>query len=209
MRVRCPHYPHVLDRVQGAAHFMVTDEEARQIMREPLTLVSGIWPGSWRANWRRVSARRRWTLQPPRQHSRSATLTCPTGRRSEPVNQFGQFVDRPFIWLAVGMKWTAPCVTAHAVNHVTAHCRTGYAGHLPHCVSSPSSRHAVPTSSYFAHRLPCLTAEHSLPLISPQSERLGPLPTAHCWSYNPPAAMLPLQSPAQTLRVCYSSFSIS
>lgn len=36
-----PYYLHVLDRVQGAAHFMVSDEEARQIMRELLTLVSG------------------------------------------------------------------------------------------------------------------------------------------------------------------------
>lgn len=36
-----PYYLHVLDRVQGAAHFMVNDEEARAIMRELLTLVSG------------------------------------------------------------------------------------------------------------------------------------------------------------------------
>lgn len=36
-----PYYLHVLDRVQGAAHFMVSDEKARQIMRELLTLVSG------------------------------------------------------------------------------------------------------------------------------------------------------------------------
>jgi len=36
-----PYYIHVLDRVQGAAHFMVGDEEARVIMRELLTLVSG------------------------------------------------------------------------------------------------------------------------------------------------------------------------
>ncbi|MDT9802799.1 EF-P beta-lysylation protein EpmB [Klebsiella oxytoca] len=36
-----PYYLHVLDRVQGAAHFMVCDEEARVIMRELLTLVSG------------------------------------------------------------------------------------------------------------------------------------------------------------------------
>ena len=36
-----PYYLHVLDKVQGAAHFMVTDDEARQIMRELLTLVSG------------------------------------------------------------------------------------------------------------------------------------------------------------------------
>ncbi|MCP5762122.1 EF-P beta-lysylation protein EpmB, partial [Klebsiella pneumoniae] len=36
-----PYYLHVLDRVQGAAHFMVTDEEARKIMHELLTLVSG------------------------------------------------------------------------------------------------------------------------------------------------------------------------
>jgi hypothetical protein len=35
-----PYYLHVLDKVQGAAHFMV-DEEARAIMRELLTLVSG------------------------------------------------------------------------------------------------------------------------------------------------------------------------
>lgn len=36
-----PYYLHVLDKVQGAAHFMITDDEARQIMRELLTLVSG------------------------------------------------------------------------------------------------------------------------------------------------------------------------
>ncbi|MBS0849109.1 EF-P beta-lysylation protein EpmB [Citrobacter sp. JGM124] len=36
-----PYYLHVLDKVQGAAHFMVGDEEARVIMRELLTLVSG------------------------------------------------------------------------------------------------------------------------------------------------------------------------
>ncbi|MFK3706149.1 EF-P beta-lysylation protein EpmB [Klebsiella sp. NPDC088457] len=36
-----PYYLHVLDKVQGAAHFMVEDEEARAIMRELLTLVSG------------------------------------------------------------------------------------------------------------------------------------------------------------------------
>ncbi|HAZ53963.1 MAG TPA: EF-P beta-lysylation protein EpmB [Franconibacter helveticus] len=36
-----PYYLHVLDKVQGAAHFMVSDEEAREIMRELLTLVSG------------------------------------------------------------------------------------------------------------------------------------------------------------------------
>ena len=36
-----PYYIHVLDKVQGAAHFMVSDEEARTIMRELLTLVSG------------------------------------------------------------------------------------------------------------------------------------------------------------------------
>ena len=36
-----PYYLHVLDRVQGAAHFMVSDEEARVIMRELLTLGTG------------------------------------------------------------------------------------------------------------------------------------------------------------------------
>ena len=36
-----PYYLHVLDKVQGAAHFMVSDDEARHIMRELLTLVSG------------------------------------------------------------------------------------------------------------------------------------------------------------------------
>ena len=36
-----PYYLHVLDKVQGAAHFLVSDEEARTIMRELLTLVSG------------------------------------------------------------------------------------------------------------------------------------------------------------------------
>lgn len=36
-----PYYLHVLDRVQGAAHFMVSDEDARAIVRELLTLVSG------------------------------------------------------------------------------------------------------------------------------------------------------------------------
>ena len=36
-----PYYLHVLDKVQGAAHFLVSDEEAREIVRELLTLVSG------------------------------------------------------------------------------------------------------------------------------------------------------------------------
>lgn len=36
-----PYYLHVLDKVQGAAHFLVSDEEAREIMRELLTLISG------------------------------------------------------------------------------------------------------------------------------------------------------------------------
>lgn len=36
-----PYYLHVLDKVQGAAHFMVEDEEARQIMRQLLSLTSG------------------------------------------------------------------------------------------------------------------------------------------------------------------------
>lgn len=36
-----PYYIHVLDKVQGASHFMVGDDEARAIMRELLTLVSG------------------------------------------------------------------------------------------------------------------------------------------------------------------------
>ncbi|GDX07376.1 EF-P beta-lysylation protein EpmB [Buttiauxella sp. A111] len=36
-----PYYLHVLDKVQGAAHFMVSDDEARLIMRELLTLISG------------------------------------------------------------------------------------------------------------------------------------------------------------------------
>jgi EF-P beta-lysylation protein EpmB len=36
-----PYYLHVLDKVQGAAHFMVSDDEARMIMRELLTMVSG------------------------------------------------------------------------------------------------------------------------------------------------------------------------
>lgn len=36
-----PYYLHVLDKVQGAAHFLVSDDEARRIMRELLTLISG------------------------------------------------------------------------------------------------------------------------------------------------------------------------
>ncbi|MEB8679190.1 EF-P beta-lysylation protein EpmB [Cronobacter malonaticus] len=36
-----PYYLHVLDKVQGAAHFMVSDDEARAIMRELLSRVSG------------------------------------------------------------------------------------------------------------------------------------------------------------------------
>ncbi|XTZ40613.1 EF-P beta-lysylation protein EpmB [Salmonella enterica] len=36
-----PYYLHVLDKVEGAAHFIVSDEEARAIMRELLTQVSG------------------------------------------------------------------------------------------------------------------------------------------------------------------------
>ena len=36
-----PYYLHVLDHVQGAAHFLVTDSEAKEIMRTLMTLVSG------------------------------------------------------------------------------------------------------------------------------------------------------------------------
>lgn len=36
-----PYYLHVLDRVQGAAHFMVQDTQAREIMRQLLEKVSG------------------------------------------------------------------------------------------------------------------------------------------------------------------------
>lgn len=36
-----PYYLHVLDKVQGAAHYLVSDDEARNIMRELLTLISG------------------------------------------------------------------------------------------------------------------------------------------------------------------------
>lgn len=36
-----PYYLHVLDKVQGAAHFYVSDEEAREIMRALLSKVSG------------------------------------------------------------------------------------------------------------------------------------------------------------------------
>jgi len=36
-----PYYLHVLDKVQGAAHFYVSDERAREIMRELLGQVSG------------------------------------------------------------------------------------------------------------------------------------------------------------------------
>ncbi|MGR6820063.1 EF-P beta-lysylation protein EpmB, partial [Acinetobacter baumannii] len=36
-----PYYLHVLDKVQGAAHFMVPDNEAREIMKSLMSLVSG------------------------------------------------------------------------------------------------------------------------------------------------------------------------
>ncbi|MBK4716005.1 MULTISPECIES: EF-P beta-lysylation protein EpmB [Tenebrionibacter/Tenebrionicola group] len=36
-----PYYLHVLDKVQGAAHFLVSDDEARQIMRDLMSRVSG------------------------------------------------------------------------------------------------------------------------------------------------------------------------
>jgi KamA family protein len=36
-----PYYIHVLDKVQGAAHFMVSDDEARLIMKGLLSKVSG------------------------------------------------------------------------------------------------------------------------------------------------------------------------
>ncbi|WP_029686528.1 EF-P beta-lysylation protein EpmB [Tatumella saanichensis] len=36
-----PYYLHVLDKVQGAAHFYVSDDQARKIMRELLSLTSG------------------------------------------------------------------------------------------------------------------------------------------------------------------------
>jgi L-lysine 2,3-aminomutase len=79
-----PYYLHVLDRVQGAAHFMVTDEEARQIMRELLTLVSGYMVPSWRARLAESRARRRWICSCG---STSWRYLLPTGR--EKGNQFG------------------------------------------------------------------------------------------------------------------------
>jgi len=36
-----PYYIHVLDKVQGAAHFMVSDEQARNIMQQLLSKISG------------------------------------------------------------------------------------------------------------------------------------------------------------------------
>ena len=36
-----PYYLHVLDKVQGAAHFYVSDDEARALVRQLLTMVSG------------------------------------------------------------------------------------------------------------------------------------------------------------------------
>lgn len=36
-----PYYLHVLDKVQGAAHFLISDEQARQLMRELAKRVSG------------------------------------------------------------------------------------------------------------------------------------------------------------------------
>ena len=36
-----PYYLHVLDKVQGAAHYFVSDEEAKTIMRGVITQVSG------------------------------------------------------------------------------------------------------------------------------------------------------------------------
>lgn len=36
-----PYYLHVLDKVQGAAHFLVSDEDARDIMKQLLSQVSG------------------------------------------------------------------------------------------------------------------------------------------------------------------------
>lgn len=36
-----PYYLHLLDKVDGAAHYLISDEEARAIMHELLTLVSG------------------------------------------------------------------------------------------------------------------------------------------------------------------------
>ena len=36
-----PYYLHVLDKVQGAAHFFVPDEQARALVRQLLTMVSG------------------------------------------------------------------------------------------------------------------------------------------------------------------------
>jgi L-lysine 2,3-aminomutase len=36
-----PYYLHVLDKVQGAAHFLVPDDEARTLVRGLMTQVSG------------------------------------------------------------------------------------------------------------------------------------------------------------------------
>ena len=38
-----PYYLHVLDKVQGAGHFLISDDEARRIMHDLLPRISGIW----------------------------------------------------------------------------------------------------------------------------------------------------------------------
>jgi plasmid stability protein len=115
-----PYYLHVLDRVQGAAHFMVTDEEARQIMRELLTLVSGYMVPKLAREIGGEPSKTPLDLQ-----LRQSSFP-PNPHRERERQSVRALIDLA-IHLAGGrheagqhtLRWAA-----HAVNHVTAHCRS-------------------------------------------------------------------------------------
>lgn len=55
-----PYYIHVLDKVQGAAHFMVDDDEARQLMKGLLSRVSGYLYRVSQEKWVESQVRHHW-----------------------------------------------------------------------------------------------------------------------------------------------------
>ena len=131
-----PYYLHVLDRVQGAAHFMVTDEEARKIMRELLTLVSGYMVPKLAREIGRV--RRRWICScVSSKKAGGATLTCPGDKATAPSKGYissGTYRPGRSSGWRLAQSWTAS--PASGCSPRKSRCRPlpqpDYAGHWPH-----------------------------------------------------------------------------
>ena len=70
-----PYYLHLLDKVQGAAHFDVPEERARELIAETGALCRATWYRNW---WETAGAPSKypggvnWGSEEARQHGRAA-----------------------------------------------------------------------------------------------------------------------------------------